>query len=324
MKRLLLILSMKPNILVGGQAVIEGVMMRVPGAYATAVKNPKGDILIDCHPFSSLTLKGGIFNLPIIRGIIHLYESMKIGYGTLQWDADNAMPSDKEQNKILDSILTIFSILFAIGLFFIIPIYFASYIESYFNSRSSNVLLFNIISGFTRISLFLTYLYSISFMKDVNRLFQYHGAEHKVVYNFESGEDLNIENAQKFKKEHPRCGTSFIFIVMIVAIISFSMIDLIISTFFIKDLTPIIRILFHLLFLPLVAGFSYEVLKFIAKHQKHFIFQILSYPGLMLQKITTQEPTNNQVDIALQALSSAFGNNLYKYKGQEYQADAIG
>ena len=314
----------RTSILVGGQAVIEGVMMRVPGAYATAVKDPEGNILVDYHAFSSLTTKKGIFSFPIFRGMIHLYESMKIGYGTLQWSADNAMPSEKNQSKVVDSILTILSVLFAIGLFFIIPIYFASYLESYFNARNNNVLFFNLVSGFARISLFLTYLYSISFMKDVNRLFQYHGAEHKVVYNFESGQDLNVLNAQKFQKEHPRCGTSFIFIVMMVAIVSFSIIDLIASSLFIEDLTPMIRIPLHLIFLPLVAGFSYEVLKFIAKHQKHLIFQILSYPGLMLQKITTKEPSNNQVSIALKALTSAFGDDLYRYKGQEYQADAIG
>ena len=312
---------MKTSILVGGQAVIEGVMMRVPGAYATAVKKNTGEIVLDYHSFNSLTTQHKIFNFPIIRGMIHLYESMKIGYQTLQWSADIAEPNEKT-NKILDSILSFFSILFAIGLFFGIPIFLAEILQNYIFSNQ-NLFTFNLLSGLIRIILFLTYLFLISFLQDVKRLFQFHGAEHKTVYNFESGKDINPKNASKFPKEHPRCGTSFVFIVMLVAIISFTIIDTVLTNMGV-DLTVLKRLLIHIPCIPIVAGFSYEVLKIIAKFQKYLFFQILAFPGLMLQKITTHTPNEEQLEVAISALSHAFGDNLSNFKGKKFNADAIG
>ena len=319
--RNILLLLMRSTILVGGQAVIEGVMMRVPGAYATAVKKNNGEIALDYHPFYSLTTQNKIFSLPIIRGMIHLYESMKIGYQTLQWSADIATPN-QQTNKVLDSILSFLSILFAISLFFGVPILLADILQSYISSNQ-NMFVFNIISGVVRIILFLTYLILISFLEDVNRLFQFHGAEHKTVYNFESGKEINPENASNFPKEHPRCGTSFVFIVMLVAIISFTIIDTILTNIGI-ELTVIKRLLIHIPCIPIVAGLSYEVLKIIAKFQKYLFFKILAFPGLMLQKITTQNPNEEQLEVAIQALSHAFGDDLSNFKGKQFNADAIG
>ena len=200
----------------------------------------------------------------------------------------------------------------------------ADFFLTYF-ANSADVFIFNIISGITRISLFLIYLISISFLKDVHRLFQFHGAEHKTVYNFESGKNLNIDNAQSFSKEHPRCGTSFVFIVMLVSIFSFTIIDSIIMIIFsLTELTVVTRLLFHIPCIPLVAGFSYEVLKIIAKYQKYFLFQIFAYPGLLLQRITTQNPDNAQLEVAISALKNAFGDKLSNYEGKEFNADAIG
>jgi len=315
---------MRSTILVGGQAVIEGVMMRVPGAYATAVRAKDGTIKIDYHPFESIITKYKFLRLPIIRGMIHLYESMKIGYGTLQWSADISEPEVNKPNKFLDAILSLLSIILAIGLFFALPLILANFFLNHFSNSNDNFI-FNIISGLVRISLFLIYLISISFLEDVYRLFQFHGAEHKTVYNFESGKNINIENAQSFSKEHPRCGTSFVFIVMLVSIFSFTVIDsIIMAVFNMTELTVVTRLLFHIPCIPLVAGFSYEVLKIIAKYQKYFLFKIFAYPGLLLQKITTKNPDDSQLEVAISALKNAFGDRLSEYEGKEFNADAIG
>ena len=320
--RNILLLIMRSTILVGGQAVIEGVMMRVPGAYATAVRKKDGGIEIKRHSFESMITNNRFLSLPIIRGMIHLYESMKMGYGTLQWSAEISEPNINQSNKFLDSILSLLSIVFAIGLFFGLPIISADFFLNYFSFKE-DTLIFNIISGIIRIALFLIYLISISFLKDVHRLFQFHGAEHKTVYNFESGQNINIDNAKLFSKEHPRCGTSFIFIVMLVSIFSFTIIDTLIIALGV-DLTVIKRLLFHIPCIPLVAGLSYEVLKIIAKYQKYYLFQIFAYPGLLLQKITTQNPDDSQLEVAIAALKNAFGDNLSHYEGKEFNADAIG
>ena len=322
--RNILLLIMRSTILVGGQAVIEGVMMRVPGAYATAVRAKDGTIKIDYHPFESIITKYKFLRLPIIRGMIHLYESMKIGYGTLQWSADISEPEVNKPNKFLDAILSLLSIILAIGLFFALPLILANFFLNHFSNSNDNFI-FNIISGLVRISLFLIYLISISFLEDVYRLFQFHGAEHKTVYNFESGKNINIENAQSFSKEHPRCGTSFVFIVMLVSIFSFTVIDsIIMAVFNMTELTVVTRLLFHIPCIPLVAGFSYEVLKIIAKYQKYFLFKIFAYPGLLLQKITTKNPDDSQLEVAISALKNAFGDRLSEYEGKEFNADAIG
>lgn len=320
--RNILLFIMRSTILVGGQAVIEGVMMRVPGAYATAVRKKNGEIEIKRHSFESMITNNRFLSLPIIRGMIHLYESMKIGYGTLQWSAEISEPNINQSNKFLDSILSLLSIVFAIGLFFGLPIISADFFLNYFSFKE-DTLIFNIISGIIRIALFLIYLISISFLKDVHRLFQFHGAEHKTVYNFESGQNINIDNAKLFSKEHPRCGTSFIFIVMLVSIFSFTIIDTLIIALGV-DLTVIKRLLFHIPCIPLVAGLSYEVLKIIAKYQKYYLFKIFAYPGLLLQKITTQNPDDSQLEVAIAALKNAFGDNLSHYEGKEFNADAIG
>jgi uncharacterized protein YqhQ len=185
--------------------------------------------------------------------------------------------------------------------------------------------LFNITSGVIRITIFLLYLILISQLKDVKRLFQYHGAEHKVVYNFESGETLSVDNAKQFSTKHPRCGTSFVFIIMLVTIFSHAMLDYLALILFFEELTILIRLTLHILFLPLIAGIGYEVLKFLATKQNNIFFMTLSKPGLWLQNITTKEPTDNQLEVSLTALQTAFGDeNLQNYSGKEFIADAIG
>ena len=212
-----------------------------------------------------------------------------------------------------------FSIVLALGLFFAAPIGLTTWL---FNN-DQDAFIFNFISGIFRITFFLIYLILISLMKDVHRLFQYHGAEHKAVYNFESGRELNIENAQLFPTQHPRCGTSFLFIIMIVAIFSFSVLDAIVIHY-VSELKIWMRLILHIPFIPIVAGIGYEVLKLTAKHRNNILFKVLAKPGLWLQNITTKQPDNEQMEVALKALEEAFGNNLEKYTGKKYVAEAIG
>ncbi|MBC8256451.1 MAG: DUF1385 domain-containing protein [Candidatus Marinimicrobia bacterium] len=317
------LLISQSSILVGGQAVMEGVMMRVPGAYATAVRDPEGNIQIDRHNFKSKTELYPFLKKPLLRGITGLFESLKIGYSTLQWSADISIPEDeknKEPSKVMDVLLTLFSFGLALGLFFVAPIGLTSWLFD----KDQDAFIFNIISGLFRIIFFLTYLALISLMKDVRRLFQYHGAEHKTVYNFESGKKLSIANAQQFPTQHPRCGTSFLFIIMIVAILSFAILDSAVL-FYVDELKIWMRLIFHIPFIPIVAGLGYEVLKLTAKHRGNIFFRVLAQPGLWLQNITTKQPDDEQVEVALKALKEAFGDNLSQYsKGETYVAEAIG
>ena len=316
-------LIQKSSILVGGQAVMEGVMMRVPGAYATAVRNAEGNIKIDRHEFISIIDIYPLLKIPILRGIVSLFEALKIGYSSLQWSSEMIVSNVKNYNgpsKITDVLITVFSLFIALGLFFVAPIGITSWL---FN-KDQDPLTFNLISGLFRVSFFITYLVLISIMKDVRRLFQYHGAEHKAVYNFESGYELNISNAQKFPTQHPRCGTSFLFIIMIVAIFSFALLDSVVMLY-VDELKIWMRLVLHIPFIPFVAGMGYEVLKLSSKYRTNIFFLILAKPGLWLQNITTKQPDDEQVEVALKALEEAFGDKLTHFtRGKTYTAEAIG
>jgi uncharacterized protein YqhQ len=312
---------MKPAILVGGQAVIEGVMMRVPGAVATAVRDPKGKILIKRKPFFSVIEKSPFWKKPVLRGAASLFEAMKLGYSTLQWSADIAIPPeepDQKQNKFADIFTTFFSVGLALFLFLILPLW----ITTKFLNVEKDAFWFNLISGGFRITFFVIYLALISMLKDVRRLFKYHGSEHKVVYNFESGQELTIQNAQSFPTQHPRCGTSFLFIVLLSAILIFAVVDTVIISVLGTISLPI-RLLFHIPMIPIVSGIGYEVIKLTARNES-LIFRILRKPGLWLQNITTRPPEDDMVEVAIEALKSAFGDEYEKVSGKEYVAEAIG
>ena len=312
---------MKPNILVGGQAVIEGVMMRVPGAYSTAVRDPKGEIQLKRQKFKSITENSAIWSIPILRGIASLYEAMKMGMDTLQWSADITYPeenSDSFASRIVDTITTLFSILLAISLFMVLPIWLTTKLFLI----DQEAILFNICSGSFRIIFFIFYLFLISKIADISRLFQYHGAEHKVVYNFESGENISIKNAQLFPKQHPRCGTSFMFIVLLSAIFVFAIVDTI-TMYFIGEISIATRLLTHLPLIPLVSGFGYEMIKITSKSNSVF-FYFLKKPGIYLQNITTKQPDDNMVEVSIAAIKDAFGDKYEEFRGQEFTAEAIG
>ncbi len=321
MIKTILLSIMKPTILVGGQAVIEGVMMRVPGAYATAVRDPEGKVHVDRHDFKSITERSNFWNKPIFRGMAGLFEAMKMGMATLNWSADIAMPEekDKKPNPIMEFLSTVFAIGLAITLFMIAPMW----ITTTLLDVEREAVAFNMVSGGFRITFFIIYLLLISLMKDVKRLFQYHGAEHRVVYNFESGKDVDVSNAQSFPTQHPRCGTSFMFIVLLSAIIVFSVIDTIIMSITGHISLPM-RLMVHLPMIPLVAGVSYEVIKITARKGDSLIFRMLRAPGLWLQNITTKQPEDDMIEVAITALKEAFGDDYDEMTGKEYVAEAIG
>ena len=312
---------MKPNILVGGQAVIEGVMMRVPGAYSTAVRNPKRKIQLKRQKFKSITENSAIWSMPILRGIASLYEAMKMGMDTLQWSADITYPeenSDSLASRIIDTVTTLFSILLAISLFMVLPIWLTTKLFLI----DQEAILFNICSGSFRIVFFISYLFLISKISDISRLFQYHGAEHKVVYNFESGENISIKNAQLFPTQHPRCGTSFMFIVLLSAIFVFAIVDTI-TMYFIGEISIATRLLTHLPLIPLVSGFGYEMIKITSKSNSVF-FYFLKKPGIYLQNITTKQPDDNMVEVSIAAIKDAFGDKYEECRGKQFTAEAIG
>jgi len=313
---------MKPSILVGGQAVIEGVMMRVPGAYATAVRDPKGNIQIERNDFQSRTERSAIWKLPILRGMMALYESLKMGMKTLQWSADIAFIDEAKKDqpgKIASILSTAVALAFALLLFMVGPYW----ITTHLFQVEKEALAFNLLAGIIRITFFIFYLLAISLMKDVKRLFQYHGAEHRVVYNFESGKPVEIKTAQSFPTQHPRCGTSFMFIVMISAIIFFTIVDTALIAV-IGDINLIIRLVAHLALLPLVMGISYEVIKITARHGDSWFFKLMRAPGLWLQLITTKQPADDMVEVGIIALKSAFGDKYDEIAGKEYVAEAVG
>ena len=312
---------MKPNILVGGQAVIEGVMMRVPGAYSTAVRDPKGNLRLKRENFASITQSSTFWSKPIIRGIASLYEAMKMGMSTLQWSADISYPeesnNDSNFSKFLDTLTTFISISLAILLFMVLPMWLTTQLLNI----EKDAILFNLSSGAFRILFFIIYLFLISRIKDVSRLFQYHGAEHKVVYNFESGKDISIKNAQSFSTLHPRCGTSFMFIVLLSAIFVFAAVDTI-TIYFFGKISLSIRLLSHLSLLPLVSGVGYELIKITSKSES-MIFRILKKPGILLQNITTREPDDKMVEVSIAAIKDAFGDEYEEYRGKQFTAEAI-
>ncbi|MBI2542140.1 DUF1385 domain-containing protein [Candidatus Woesearchaeota archaeon] len=286
---------------VGGQAVIEGVMIRGPTKYAVAVRKNKritaksGAI----HP------KNRFFRLPFVRGFVNLAEMLAIGIKSLMWSAEQAAPKEENIGK-KELAFTIFvSIGFAI-LFFIALPYFLTNLLGFYEEKKP--FLFNLIDGAIRILIFLIYIVSISFMRDVKILFQYHGAEHKAIHCYEKSKKLNVQNVQKFTTLHPRCGTSFLLIVFTISIFVFSLLPSIVIYLFpdFLSLNTFVRksILFpvRILLIPLIAGISYEILKMSDKKQNNFMFKLVSMPGLWLQKITTQEPTNRQVEVAVSSL----------------------
>lgn len=293
---------------VGGQAVIEGVMMRGSKSLATAVRTPKGNIEIDLKDNRPITKKHPILNIPFLRGFFVLIESMKVGMESLNYSAsfledEVEEPSKfekwldkklgKRANDVIMGVTMFFSFIFAIGLFVLLPTGIASVFKGV---NTSNVAL-NLIEACIRIVILLLYMFLISKMKDIYRVFQYHGAEHKTIFCYEAMEELTVENVKKQSRLHPRCGTNFLFLIMFVSIIIFS---------FTGWGGIVERLMLRIILIPVVTGISYELIKWLGKNEGG-VAKMVAYPGLKLQLLTTKEPDDAQIEVAIAALKAAEG-----------------
>lgn len=293
---------------IGGQAVIEGVMMKNMDRYAVSVRKPDGKIETKVEECVSFAEKHPLFKLPILRGMVNFLESMVIGMQTLNYSA-SFYENEEEQTegkteqflekllgekaeKVIMGIVLVFSLAISIGLFMILP-YIASEAAGKLIHNEYGILL---MEGVIRIAIFLGYIVLISQMEDIKRVFMYHGAEHKTINCLEAGVELTPENVDNYSRLHKRCGTSFIFIVMIISMVFF---------FFIRVDTIWLRIVLRLLFLPLVAGVSYEFIR-LAGSSDHPLVQIFSKPGLALQKLTTKEPDHSMIEVAIASVEGVF------------------
>lgn len=303
--------SPEAELLVGGQALIEGVMMRSPGAYGVAVRRPDGSISFLRGKVASLAARYPILKLPVLRGVAVLFQSLALGIRALNFSAAEAIAEPgKEPGKDAETlapppeksgwaIAASMSVGLAVGagVFLLLPLWLTQFAErTLFAGQLSN-LAFNLIDGALRALFFLGYIFAISRLKDIHRVFQYHGAEHKVVFNYERRLPLTVENARAQSRLHPRCGTSFLLFVLLVSILVFAFIP--------KTAPLLVKFGGRLLLVPAIAGLSYEVLRFTAKHRAAPLFSLLVAPGLALQRITTQEPTDDMLEVAIAALECA-------------------
>lgn len=285
--------------LVGGQAVMEGVMMRAPHSVCTAVRKPNGEIITEEQPIARMSEKYPIFKLPVFRGLGLLGQAMTLGVKALKFSANAALADDSAEkpteitSKMMAGNLAV-SLIGFIFLYKFIPLFLATKLGHAVPSLSSRFAV-NMADGLIRMAMFFTFLFLLSLMPDMRRVFQYHGAEHKVVFNFESGKPVNVENAQKFVTFHPRCGTSFLFVVLGIAMITYALVpvDGFWAKFFIR-----------IALLPVIAGVSYEVIRFAARRQGT-LMSVLTMPGLWLQRITTKPPDDSEVSVAIRALDGA-------------------
>ncbi|NPV54575.1 MAG: DUF1385 domain-containing protein [Firmicutes bacterium] len=277
----------------GGQAVIEGVMMRGQTSIAIAVRRQDHEITVREKPIGSLTARWPFLRWPVIRGVVMLVESLVIGIQALMFSA-NEFAGGEGEEKLKPWELTgtiVFAMALFVGLFIVLPNLFAVAVQKLVH----NVVAVNLLEGLFRIFIFLAYIFAVSRIKDIQRVFEYHGAEHKTIHTYEAGEELTVENARKHSTLHPRCGTSFLLIVMVIMIIAFSLIGR-------RAFLP--RIALRLAMLPVVAGLSYEVIKATGrKHVAKWVRWAIA-PGLWLQKLTTREPDNEQLEVAIKALES--------------------
>ena len=279
---------------VGGQAVIEGVMMRNADLLATAVRKPNGDIVYKKTKISKSRNK--LSTIPFIRGAITLFDSLVLGVKELTFSANQAEVEEEQLSQKEAVMTTIVSLALGIGLFIVLPSVISSFLFR------DNKIHSNLLEAGLRLSFFVLYIFLISFSKDIQRVFQYHGAEHKSIYAYEQHLELTPENAKKFTTLHPRCGTSFLLIVMFIAIIIFTGLDFILPppTSFVTKLFT--KVILRVLFMPLIAGISYELQRYTSNHLDNWLVKLIAAPGMTLQRITTKEPDLQQLEVAIVAI----------------------
>lgn len=295
---------------IGGQAVLEGIMMKNGTKYAVAVRKPDGDIAIEIDKYESFVKWEKLTKLPFIRGTFNFIDSLILGMKTLMFSAsfyedeetgktltEEEAAKQKKKEDLIMTITMIGSVIIAMALFMVLP-YFASRL---FKSFISSRLLLTVIEAVIRIGLFVAYILAISKMKDIQRTFMYHGAEHKCINCIENGWELTVDNVRKSSKEHKRCGTSFLFFVMFVSII---------VCFFITTESAILRVVLRVALLPVIAGISYEIIK-LAGSTNNPVVNLLSMPGLAMQELTTKEPTDDMIEVAIKAVEEVFDWKAY-------------
>ena len=294
---------------IGGQAVLEGIMMKNKDNYATAVRKPDGEIVVKKDTYVSMTEKVKFFSLPFVRGIFNFADSMILGMRSLTWsasffedDEEDEEPGKFEKflidtfgekvDNIVMSAVMVFSVLMAIAIFMVLPLLIAGIFRKFIHSET----VMAILEGCIRIGIFITYIKVISRMDDIKRTFMYHGSEHKCINCIERGRELNVRNVRKSSRYHARCGTSFLFIVMIISIIFF---------IFIRVESPALRVLFRILLVPVIAGVSYEFIR-LAGRSENPLVKLLSLPGKAMQKLTTKEPDDDMIEVAIAAVEAVF------------------
>lgn len=298
----------KIDFAVGGQAVIEGVMMRSPNFITVAVRKEKGEVKMKDEPFRGFCQRVKVFGIPVLRGVVNLVEMMIVGTRMLNYSASEKLedPDDaSEKQGIFEKIVLVasfvLSIVFALGLsiflFKFLPLWITDWLSRQFDLLNSNYLLFNLVDGVLKTAFFIVYIAILGLIPDLRRVFEYHGAEHKSIYTYERGLDLTVENARKMSRFHPRCGTSFILIVFLISVF--------IYTFVPRQEDFLANFGVRVLFLPLIAGVSYEFLKWSAKKKDNLLMKALITPGLWFQRLTTRNPDDKQLEIALSALKKA-------------------
>ncbi len=285
----------KGTLRVGGQAVIEGVMMRSPNSMAIAVRKPSGEIVVKREGLSFFSEKMFFSKLPLVRGILTLASALVLGIRALNYSANQALSEEEKPDSswAMGVTLTV-AICFGVFLFFLVPLFLTRWLRFAIPMLSESGMLFNLVDGILRLIIFLVYLWGISFLKDIQRIFQYHGAEHKSIFAFEAGEELVIDRVKSYGYLHPRCGTSFLLIVMVVSIFIFGLLP--------HHLPFGYKVASRVVFIPLIAGLSYEMIRFADLKRASRGVQVLIQPGLWLQRLTAREPSEDQIEVALRAL----------------------
>ena len=305
---------------IGGQAVLEGVMMKNKELYAVAVRKPDGEIEIDTEEYHGILHGSRITKVPFIRGVFNFIDSLILGMRTLDYSAsfyEDKDAADTAADKMLGdkskktfSVLTILvSFVLAIGIFMVLPYYLSTLLERYVRNAS----LLAIFEGLIRLLIFLIYIVAITAMKDIKRLYQYHGAEHKCINCIERGHNLNVHNVLRSSRYHRRCGTSFLLFVMLVSIILFM---------FITVKTPILKVVIRILLIPVIAGISYELIRLAGK-KDNVLTRFISAPGLLLQRLTTKEPDEEMVAVAIKSVEAVFDWRAFLKENFEYEDDEL-
>ena len=307
---------------IGGQAVLEGIMMKNKEQYAVAVRKPDGEIEVEVEHYHGIIHGSKLLNMPFIRGVFQFLDSLILGMRCLNFSASfyedeeaketaadkafHKMFKDKA-DKVFSGLVMLFSLVLAIGIFMVLPYFVTSLFEAYIRSAS----FLAIIEGALRIVIFVGYVLSISLMKDIRRVYMYHGAEHKCINCIEKGAPLTVKEVMRSSRQHRRCGTSFLLFVMFVSVVLF---------FFIRVENPVYRILLRLALIPVIAGISYEIIR-LAGRSNNILVRIISAPGMWLQRLTTKEPDESMVEVAIAAVEAVFDWKAYLFETFGYEVD---